>query len=45
MIFDKISNLYLYKGMHPNLDIIIDYIANHSLSKLNDGKTIINDDI
>ena len=26
MIYDKIKNINLYKGLYPNLDIAIDYI-------------------
>lgn len=27
MIYDRLSNLRLYKGIHPNLDLALDYIA------------------
>ena len=26
MIYDKIANIDLYKGLYPNLDVAIDYI-------------------
>lgn len=41
MIFDKLENLKLYKGMNPNLDTAIDFILSHDLNKLPLGKTII----
>lgn len=39
MIYDKLSNLCLYKGMHPNLDTAIDFLASHSLNLLPLGRT------
>ncbi len=38
MIYDKISNIKLYKGIHPNLDVAIDYILATDLSTLELGK-------
>ena len=38
MIFDKLSNINLYKGLYPNLDTAIDYITSHDLSTLSVGK-------
>lgn len=38
MIFDKLANINLYKGLYPNLDIAIDYITSHNLSELSVGK-------
>ncbi len=38
MIYDKLANINLYKGLYPNLDIAIDYICNHDLTKLETGK-------
>lgn len=38
MIYDKLANMNLYKGLYPNLDLAIDYIANNDLSKLEVGK-------
>ncbi len=29
MIYDKLSNVLRYKGIHPNLDIALDYIHAH----------------
>lgn len=29
MIFDKLTNLPRYKGLHPNLDLALDYIYAH----------------
>ncbi len=44
MIFDKISNAGLYKGMHPNLDTAIDFMLTHDLEALPLGKTSIDGD-
>lgn len=41
MIYDTLNNYHLYKGINKNLDTVIDYIQNHDLSKLPEGKTII----
>lgn len=38
MIFDKLANINLYKGLYPNLDIAIDYITNNDLNALPVGK-------
>lgn len=38
MIYDKLANINLYKGMNPNLDIAIDYITSHDLSTIEIGK-------
>lgn len=43
MIYDNLNNIKQYKGQHPNLDIIIDYIETHDLTVLPLGKTIIDD--
>ena len=46
MIYDKLANINLYKGLYPNLDIAIDYICNNDLSKLEVGKhEIVGSDI
>ena len=29
MIYDKLSNVLRYKGIHPNLDLALDYIHEH----------------
>ena len=44
MIFDKISNAGLYKGMHPNLDTAIDFMLTQDLEALPLGKTAIDGD-
>ena len=44
MIYDKLTNLGLYKGMNKNLDTAIDYILSHDLSQLPLGKTVIDGD-
>ena len=41
MIYDKLNNLGLYKGMNPNLDTAIDFITTHDLNELPLGKTVI----
>lgn len=44
MIFDKLENLKIYKGMNPNLDTAIDFILSHDLHELPLGKTVIDGD-
>ena len=44
MIYDKLSNINLYKGISKNLDTAIDYITSHSLTELPIGKTVIDGD-
>ncbi|MBR5598091.1 MAG: YhcH/YjgK/YiaL family protein [Lachnospiraceae bacterium] len=44
MIYDKLSNMKLYKGMNPNLDTAIDYILSHDLNELPLGKTVVDGD-
>lgn len=41
MIYDKLSNIALYKGTNKNLDLAIDFILNHDLYELPSGKTIL----
>lgn len=41
MIYDTLNNYHLYKGINANLDIVIDFIQSHDLSKLPEGKTMI----
>ena len=41
MIYDKLNNLGLYKGMNPNLDTAIDFITTHDLNELPLGKTVV----
>ena len=38
MIFDKLKNIDLYKGLYPNLDIAIDYIKKGEYPSLPVGK-------
>lgn len=44
MIADSIKNITLYRGMQPNLDTAIDFLLKTDLSKLPDGKTVIDGD-
>lgn len=44
MIYDKMSNLKLYKGMNRNLDTAIDFIVSHDLNTLPLGKTVVDQD-
>lgn len=44
MIYDKMSNMKRYKGIHKNLDTAIDFITSHDLNKLPFGKTVIDGD-
>lgn len=41
MIYDKLENLKRYKGLYGNLDIAIDVLCNIDITKLNKGKTVI----
>lgn len=45
MIFDKIENIKIYKGIYEHLDEAIEYIENHDLSTLEMGKTVIDDNL
>lgn len=38
MIYDKLSEINRYRGIHSNIDTAIDYIKNHDLMKLSNGK-------
>ena len=40
MIFDKVENIALYKGMHPKLDVAIDDILSRDLSLCPCGERI-----
>ena len=44
MIYDKLSNMKLYKGMNPNLDTAIDFITSHDLNELPLGRTVVDGD-
>ena len=44
MIYDKLINIGLYKGMTKNLDTAIDFILSHDLNELPIGKTVVDGD-
>ena len=44
MIYDKLSNMGLYKGMNKNLDTAIDFILSNDLHALPLGKTVVDGD-
>ncbi len=44
MIYDKLSNITLYKGISKNLDTAIQFISTHDLNELPLGKTTIDGD-
>ncbi len=44
MIYDKLSNITLYKGLSKNLDTAIQFISTHDLNELPLGKTTIDRD-
>ncbi|MGX8701244.1 YhcH/YjgK/YiaL family protein [Caproiciproducens sp.] len=44
MIYDKLSKISRYKGLHPNIDTAIEFILTHSLDTLPNGKNIIDGD-
>ena len=44
MIYDKLINMGLYKGMNRNLDTAIDFILSHNLNELPMGKTVVDGD-
>ena len=44
MIYDHITNLGLYKGLHPNLDTLLDYFATEDLSQLSLGTCQVDDE-
>lgn len=41
MLTDTLQNLPRYRGMHPVLDIAIDYLMTHDLNALPLGRTIV----
>jgi len=45
MIYDKLANIFLYKGINANLDTAIAYISDHDLSQLPMGKTCLDKDL
>lgn len=44
MIFDRIANAALYKGLHPNMDRAIDFMMTADLHALPLGRTVIDGD-
>ena len=44
MIVDSFDYIACYKGLHPNLDTVIDWLNSHTLDALENGKTIIDGD-
>ena len=44
MIYDKLINMGLYKGMNKNLDTAIDFILSNNLNELPLGKTVVDGD-
>ena len=45
MIVGKLKDLNKYKGIHPNIDVAIDYVLNNDLLALPKGKTIVNENV
>lgn len=45
MIYDKLTNIGLYKGTNRNLDTAIEYILNHDISRLPLGRTSVDGDL
>lgn len=44
MIYDKLSNIQRYRGLHPNLDLAIDYIHN-SLNDMGNHVDLLGTDV
>ena len=44
MIYDKLSNISVYKGLNKNLDTAIDYILNNDLQSRPLGRTVVDGD-
>lgn len=44
MIYDKLANIGLYKGMNKNLDTAIDFILQNDLNALPLGKNVVDGD-
>jgi biofilm protein TabA len=44
MIYDKLSAIATYKGLHPNLDLAIQYLQQHNLEELPCGRHIVSAD-
>lgn len=45
MIYDKLANITLYKGISKNLDTAIQYLSTHDLNQLPLGKTSVDGDL
>ncbi|MCU0105020.1 YhcH/YjgK/YiaL family protein [Acholeplasma vituli] len=45
MIVDHISNLKKYISLNPNIQTVIDYIAQNDLSKIEAGTHVVNDKV
>lgn len=44
MIYDKLSGIGRYKGLHPNIDTAVEFILTHDLNALPDGKSVVDGD-
>lgn len=44
MIYDKLSNILRYRGLHPNLDLAIEYVHN-SLDQMGDHVDLLGADV
>lgn len=45
MIYDKLANITLYKGISKHLDTAIQYLSTHDLNELPLGKTSVDGDL
>ena len=41
MVTDSLQNLEQYRGLHKNMDTVIDFLKKSDLTALPDGKTVI----
>ena len=41
MVTDSLQNLEQYRGLHKNMDTVIDFLKKCDLTALPDGKTVI----
>ncbi|MDD6144640.1 MAG: YhcH/YjgK/YiaL family protein [bacterium] len=44
MIYDRMENLFKYRGMHPGLDKAIEFLSAHSLKELPSERTEVDGD-
>lgn len=44
MIADRLDHIYLYRGIHPNLDTAIDFLVKNDLTRFKDGRYEIDGD-